>query len=361
MRPGDRLTVQCLATFRGEVLDTEATGYEKRRDLPDMDHRARRRVSRAADRTMVHVRRAWRRHRLATSGGYDLVHIETLVPLDALTLPLLARRVTVVAVVHDVEPHERRLPPRLQRAILRRIYAAPDRLVVLHPSVGERLATTFGIDPARIAAIPHPLPGPFTPNEPADRSPIRVLAFGSLRANKGTDVLLAALDRLPPGLVELTVAGQGDPAIARAVEQAAARRTDVVARLGYADPATKEALYQDADVVVLPYLPAFGSQSGVLFDAYRYGVPSIVSDVGAIGPTVRDDGSGWVVPAGDVAALARALETAATDTEARRAAAARTRAAAVRSEEEAVGAALRTVYADTVAAGGGGGGRQRLA
>jgi glycosyltransferase involved in cell wall biosynthesis len=56
----------------------------------------------------------------------------------------------------------------------------------------------------------------------------------------------------------------------------------------------------------LPYTE-FHSQSGVLADAYAYRVPLIVSDVGAIGPTVRSDATGIVVAPRDPEALADAI------------------------------------------------------
>jgi glycosyltransferase involved in cell wall biosynthesis len=71
-------------------------------------------------------------------------------------------------------------------------------------------------------------------------------------------------------------------------------------------------LFGQASVVVLPYT-AFASQSGVLHDAYAQGRPVIVTDVGALGETVREDGTGLVVPAGDAAALTEAIEQLLSD------------------------------------------------
>ena len=57
-------------------------------------------------------------------------------------------------------------------------------------------------------------------------------------------------------------------------------------------------MFSRASWVLLPYV-SFHSQSGVLADAYTYRVPLVVTDVGAIGPTVRSDGTGFVVPPGE--------------------------------------------------------------
>jgi glycosyltransferase involved in cell wall biosynthesis len=61
-----------------------------------------------------------------------------------------------------------------------------------------------------------------------------------------------------------------------------------------------------ANVIVLPYT-RFHSQSGVLADAYTYRLPLVVTDVGAIGPTVREDRTGEVALPGSATGLAQAI------------------------------------------------------
>ena len=80
--------------------------------------------------------------------------------------------------------------------------------------------------------------------------------------------------------------------------------------VGYISSERRAQLYLRADVVVMPYdeLPA---QSGVLQDAYASGRPSIVTDVGALGPSVREDRTGWVVRAGSPEELAQTIRRAA--------------------------------------------------
>lgn len=64
--------------------------------------------------------------------------------------------------------------------------------------------------------------------------------------------------------------------------------------------------YSVADLSVSPSL---SENHGAALEAGAMGVPGIVSDAGALPETVRP-GTGWVVPRGDPAALARALEVA---------------------------------------------------
>ena len=67
--------------------------------------------------------------------------------------------------------------------------------------------------------------------------------------------------------------------------------------------------YAAADVSVSPSL---SENHGAALEAGAMGVPSIVSDAGALPETVRAD-TGWIVPRGDAAALLSALESAYRD------------------------------------------------
>ena len=113
--------------------------------------------------------------------------------------------------------------------------------------------------------------------------------------------------------------------------------------------ARKDALHAGADLIVLPYT-SFASQSGVLYDAYSHAVPLVVSDVGVVGVTVREEETGWVVPPGDAAALASAVTTALRDGPARGRASAAQRAIAATRTPELTGARIRQVYENTIAA-----------
>jgi glycosyltransferase involved in cell wall biosynthesis len=70
--------------------------------------------------------------------------------------------------------------------------------------------------------------------------------------------------------------------------------------------------YQDADVFVLPsVLDARGDTEGlgvVLLEAMQYGVPVIASNIGGIVDIIVPEETGVLVPPGDAAALAGALE-----------------------------------------------------
>ncbi|MBI2706450.1 MAG: glycosyltransferase family 4 protein [Actinobacteria bacterium] len=350
--PGDTLTVECLQSFRDEPLDDEGAAYTKIRDLPDVSH-TRTGIARILDRLKVHAVRAWRRRRLARSGRFDVLYIETLSLLDAVTLRGLKRRLPVVTLVHDVEPHKRVLPPRLQDFVLRQAYLQSSQLVVLHDTIKSRLVERFALDPARVTVIPHALEGRWGARPEHEGPPVRLLVFGSLRPNKGIDVLLDAVENVDPSLVSVVIAGSGDRALEQRVTAAANRLRHVTAEIDYLTPERKVELFRAADIVVLPYRESFTSQSGVLLDSYAYGLPSIVTDVGAIGPTVRSEHTGWVVPPSDAAALARVITEVAEDPEGRRKAEAAIAAVLDHYDQVNVGRLLREIYDRSCARGRG--------
>jgi glycosyltransferase involved in cell wall biosynthesis len=73
-------------------------------------------------------------------------------------------------------------------------------------------------------------------------------------------------------------------------------------------------------------------------------VPVVASDVGAVGPTVRSDGTGWVVPPGDATALREAIELAAADRDAYDLVRDNVRRAAERHAPAAITDQLRSIY-----------------
>ena len=139
------------------------------------------------------------------------------------------------------------------------------------------------------------------------------------------------------------IAGRGQGDLATKVKAAAQRFDHVDAEIGFVSSERMAELFATSTAVVLPYT-RLGSQSGLIADAYVHRLPLIVTDVGAIGPTVGADGTGIVLPANDPHALADALTSVAADTDA----VARWRDAieriGPRHDHAVVGADLRKVF-----------------
>ena len=349
-RPGDTLTIEALPSLAGETFGTVAE-YEVVRDLPDPTLTPRRPVGRAVRKMSLAAGRTRARRKLLRR-GFDIAQIELLTyQTDWLDLPGIRRRTPIVATVHDVRPHASRLPARVETALLRRVYgaAATDQLVVFHDVLRDELISEFGVDTARVTVIPIPIDGRDArlPDRPTPERPF-VLLFGRLRADKGVRILLRAVRNLgrDPGF-DIRIAGAGDTALEHEVRSAAATCSWLHAEIGWVSPERMAQLHSTASLIVLPYT-TFHSQSGILVDAYRYRVPLVVTDVGAIGPTVRDDATGWVVPPNDAEALADVIASAMQSLLGGEDKSSALQAAAARHDPSAVGPVLRALYDDVL-------------
>jgi glycosyltransferase involved in cell wall biosynthesis len=119
-------------------------------------------------------------------------------------------------------------------------------------------------------------------------------------------------ERVPQA--RLTIAGATVPEegqAERVLRWAGPHGERVELRPGYVPVDEVEPLFAGARVVALPYLAAY--QSGVAHLAMTMRRPVVASDVGDLAALVHDSGGGRLVPAGDPAALAGALEALVTD------------------------------------------------
>jgi glycosyltransferase involved in cell wall biosynthesis len=347
LRPSDRLTVQALPSLAGQSFDL-FDEYEVVRNLPDPSIHAGGRVGRLLRPSKLAVRRSAARRRLLTR-GFDVAHLHLLTyQTDWLDLAILPKKTAIVSVVHDVRPHRHSLHPNVEDLLLRRLYAVAGQLVVYGQPLKDELVNDFNVDPRRVDVLP-------IPRDSADRRDDKIgqphrplfLFFGTLRANKGLGVLFDALDEVAREVeADFHIAGAGDQAMNRMVQERASRLPNVSIELGRVSSERKTELLSMASWLILPYT-SFHSQSGVLGDAYSFRVPIIASDVGALGPTVRGDATGLVVRPGNSGDLAAAIVKAASTPSA----AFRGRIAnAARSHDySVVGPRLREIYDTAVA------------
>lgn len=221
----------------------------------------------------------------------------------------IGRRARVVALCHNVLPHERRrYDVPLMRALLRRADG-----VLVHSAEQAGLAATLTDRPVRAAELPPHLPGAPGTGSPegtggrADGPRRRLLFFGIVRPYKGLDVLLRALAR-GPAEVSLTVAGEfwgGVEETERLVaELGLAGRVEL--RPGYVPAADVPGLFAAADALVLPYRSATASQN--VWMAHEHGLPVIATRAGALAAHVRDGVDGLLCEPDDVEGLAAALK-----------------------------------------------------
>jgi glycosyltransferase involved in cell wall biosynthesis len=103
---------------------------------------------------------------------------------------------------------------------------------------------------------------------------------------------------------------------------------------------------REATVTVFPYLGG-ESASGALATALGHGRPAVVSEI--LGETVREYGAGLVVPQGDAAALAEAVNRLLNDTGALQDAFRGTERARHALSWDAIAEAHERLYSDLVA------------
>jgi glycosyltransferase involved in cell wall biosynthesis len=225
----------------------------------------------------------------------------------------LRRRLPLVCQVHDVWPHGRGLLPlTMERELLKRTYRVAGDLLVYHDVLKDELVDDFGIEPDHVHVIPQAIDASDLRDAGTagrDRKAV-LLFFGTLRQNKGLGVLCDALELLGPQRhAQVIIAGEGSDETKSILSTRLGSMAHVSLEFGYISYPRKHELFNSASWLLLPYT-SFHSQSAVLSDAYSYRVPLIVSNVGALGPTVRDDETGIVVVPSDADALAKAMSDA---------------------------------------------------
>jgi starch synthase len=142
----------------------------------------------------------------------------------------------------------------------------------------------------------------------ADPQALLVSVVSRLTAQKGIDLLLAALPELMKAGVQLAVQGTGEPALEAAFSMAQmAHPGRVQVHIGY-DEARAHRVVAGADVIAVPsrFEPCGLTQMYGL----RYGTLPLVRRVGGLADTVVDGGTGFVFDAATPQALARAVARA---------------------------------------------------
>ena len=188
--------------------------------------------------------------------------------------------------------------------------AGQARLAALAPRPDRVALAYHGLDLARFPAPAAPRP-PQDGGDPA--APVLILSVGRAVPKKGFDMLLAALTRLPRALAwrfEHIGGGPGLPKL-----KAEAERLGIAPRIawrgGQAQAAVLDACRR-ADVFALASRVAGdGDRDGlpnVLMEAQSQALACVATNVSALPELIADGETGLLVPPGDVAAFAAALE-----------------------------------------------------
>jgi glycosyltransferase involved in cell wall biosynthesis len=258
---------------------------------------------------------AW--HRL----GWPPVELLGAGPVDIAHSPhpllLPARDAVQVVTIHDLD--FLRHPERTQREVRRdypalaRSHAArADLVVVPSPFVGRDVASTFGIDTARMLVCPAGAPRWQRRTRRPDGG--YLLFVGTIEPRKNLAGLFDAYERLLErrrDVPDLWIAGRAtasaDGLVERTLRPPLAGRVKLT---GYIDPALRRQLYEGASLLLLPsFDEGFGLPA---LEAMTLGIPVVASDRGALPELVGN--AGILIDPDDPGSIVAAIERILDDT-----------------------------------------------
>jgi glycosyltransferase involved in cell wall biosynthesis len=213
-------------------------------------------------------------------------------------------------------PHEQGVLSRLILPLILKIALHPGDGFIVHSQADGNQLRQY-IPRANIQKTPLPTyealggtkAGTLPVEVPRDRA--LLLFCGFVRPYKGLDILLDALPHVTAKRpIHLLVAGEfwhGGTESYLSQIQRLGLAGEVTIIDEYLPDEILTAYVDRADVIVLPYRSA--TQSAVIQVAFGRGKPVITTNVGGLAEIVEDGRTGLIVPPGDPAALAQAIET----------------------------------------------------
>jgi glycosyltransferase involved in cell wall biosynthesis len=217
---------------------------------------------------------------------------------------------------------ELRLSPLYLKALLRATYPLATGLMAVSEGVKQDLCRLGAFNDERVTVICNPVAGGFVkpaPVDPAVRQQLwgpgfnyHILAVGSFKTPKNFPLLLRAFDQLPNALnAKLSILGEGPlrPELESLIKELALE--DRVALPGFA--LDTSCWYRSADLFVLS--SSWEGFGNVIVEALECGIPVVSTDCRSGPAEILDNGRyGRLVPVGDAAALAAAIQASLLET-----------------------------------------------
>jgi glycosyltransferase involved in cell wall biosynthesis len=243
---------------------------------------------------------------------FDICHVNLSISGSTLRKTLFSWVCRIFGLPYMIHLHGGRhheffdcLPP-LARAIIRSHFKHAQRVIVLGTFWRDYVLTKLGVDSAKVTVLPNAVSGPGSPPTRDRSGPPHILFLGQLSQRKGVPELLEALasQELKPIAWTATLAGHGDVANYAATARALGL-AERVTFPGWMERQNVQRLLETAHILVLPSHAENLPLS--LLEGMAYGLCPVVTPVGAVPDVIRDGENGFLVPVGDVEALADRL------------------------------------------------------
>jgi D-inositol-3-phosphate glycosyltransferase len=233
---------------------------------------------------------------------------------------LLGKKIIFTA--HNVDGFAHGKSSLVNHLSLKFFYRMTDHLIVHTERMKRDLEGTYGVASQKISIIPHgvmdAVPETALSGLEArkklgiEKGAKVILAFGLITPYKGLELLVGALNELKRNgeVFTLVIAGRIKECqsywdeVQREIKTAGLENS-LILKLGHIPDEEVEIYFKAADLLVLPYRNIH--QSGVLFLAYRFGLPVVATNVGSLREDIQEGRTGFVAAADDASDLARTI------------------------------------------------------
>lgn len=245
---------------------------------------------------------------------------------DRIIIPLIARLKghKVVLTVHNVNAGKRdNNDTWYNRVTLKVLYGLCNHLIVHTPGSRDELIRDFHIKKSKISVVKHGMNNKVTVtgiseikarerlNIATDRKVI--LFFGNIDHYKGLDILIESLPLLSDEIkdkITVIIAGniksqEYNKKITGLIFKSPLKDR-IIKFTRYISDEEIEPLFEASDCIALPYRDIY--QSGVLFMAYNFGIPPVVTRVGNFGNDIQHGKTGLISDEISAGSLADSLE-----------------------------------------------------
>lgn len=217
--------------------------------------------------------------------------------MEGLLFRLIGKK--YILTVHNLLPHDEHT--KTKKRLYRLVYKIPHSLVVHTERMKSELMELFNVPYGKIVVMQHGL-SDVVPDHGKQRDACRtilgipqdyrtLLFFGRLAPYKGLDTLLDAFKELDERFFLVIAGAPSNASYGQKIDNLIAAhpyRDRILCRIRFIRNEDVATYFRAADALIMPYKHI--DQSGVMFLSFRFGLPVVAFNVGAINEYVRDDG-----------------------------------------------------------------------